>query len=178
MDGIELSWKALTTVYAGCSASEVMLPEVSGRLLCRPPAFRRIIQRFSQNSGATRDVRSALDALDRFASTSTRLMKENALLRYSLLNHWALIMTKSCGSPYDELRKLVRSLRFYLEDISQDIRGSSSMSSRRARRVTSNARAKGKKERLFIPWTRQPILTCQILQPSHFRSFTRAYSMG
>ena len=151
MDGIELSWKALTTVYAGCSVSEVMLPEVSGRLLRRPPAFRRIIHRFTQNSGATRDVRGALDALDRFASTSTRLMKENALLRYSFLNHWALIMTKSCGSPYDELRKLVRSLRFYVEDISQDIRGSSSISSRRARRVTSYARAKGKKGKALHP---------------------------
>lgn len=149
IDGIEMSWKTLTTVYAGCSVSEVMLPEVRDRLLCRPPAFCRIIQRFTQNSGLTRDVRSALDALDRFASASTRLMKENSLLRYSFLNHWALIMTKSCESPYDELRKLVRSLRLYVEDISQDIRGSSSMSSRRARRVTSNSQ--GKREKALHP---------------------------
>ena len=151
IDGIELSWKTLTTVYAGCSVSEVMLPEVSSRLLCRPPAFHRIIQRFTQNSGAMRDVRGALDALNRFASASTRLMKENALLRYSFLNHWALIMTKSRGSPHDEIRKLVCSLRFYVEDISKDIRGSSFMSSRRASRVTSNAQAKGKKENALHP---------------------------
>ena len=153
MDGIELSWKTLTTVYAGCSVSEVISPEVSGRLLCRPPAFGRVIQRFAQDSGAKRDVRAALDAFDRFASTSTRVMKENALLRYSFLNHWALVATKRSGSPCDELRKLVYSLRFYLEGMSQDIRASScsSQSSLRASRAKSNVQAEGKKGKNLHP---------------------------
>jgi len=144
-EGTELSWKALTTVYAGCSASDVMSPEVSDRLLRRPPAFCHVIRRLRQDFVAKRDVVAALGVLDRFASTSTRLMKENALLRYLLLNHWALIMTKSCGSPFTEARKLVHSLRFYIEDMSKDLRpSSSSSSSRRALRAKSSQQTKGK----------------------------------
>ena len=135
VDGLELSWKTLTTVYAGCSTSEVMSPEVSARLLRRPPAFCRVLQQCTRDSGAKKDAISALSVLDRFASTSTRLMKENVLVRYSLLNHWALIMTKFHGSPCADLRKLVQSLRLYVEDMSRDLRASTS-----ARRSRGNSR--------------------------------------
>lgn len=128
INGCELSWAVLHTVYAG--NSNVSLSDTGSCLAHHPPAFVSAIEKFTHAAAERADLAAALGALDKYASNCPRQMRENCVFRYSLLSHWGL-SSLSGAPPCSDLKLLTESLRMCLDDIAQDIEGTARQTRRK-----------------------------------------------